>query len=119
MDAARAFRALSDETRLRILRLLAGGPLCVGDLVSALRIPQPAASRHLGYLRRAGLIEAERRGQWAFYRRSAPRTEFQAALAKVVASSPVAAAREDRSALRALTRSGGCCPGHRGRNGAR
>lgn len=115
MQAPQAFRALSDPTRLRILRLLAEGPLCVGDLVAALGIPQPAASRHLAYLREAGLIEHERRGQWSFYGPCLPRSAFHAALSEAVAASDAAQARRDRAALRALTRSGGCCPRHRRR----
>jgi predicted transcriptional regulator len=52
-DVNLMFRAFSDRTRLRILRLLLGGELCVGDIVSAIRVPQPTASRHLAYLRKA------------------------------------------------------------------
>ncbi len=50
------FRAFSDRTRLRILYLLQGGECCVGNLVDILGIEQPSASRHLAYLRRAGLV---------------------------------------------------------------
>ena len=50
------FRAFSDRTRLRILHLLRGGELCVCDLVEVLGVPQPKASRHLAYLRKAGLV---------------------------------------------------------------
>ncbi|HET7787897.1 MAG TPA: metalloregulator ArsR/SmtB family transcription factor, partial [Myxococcales bacterium] len=64
---APVFRALADRTRLRILRLLLQGPLCVGDLVAVLDLPQPKVSRHLASLRRAGLVEDEKRGLWCFY----------------------------------------------------
>ncbi len=50
------FKALSDETRLRIIKLLEKGELCVCDIVAALDIIQPKASFHLGVLREAGLI---------------------------------------------------------------
>ena len=50
------FRAFSDPTRLRILGLLRGGERCVCELVDILRCPQPKASRHLAYLRKAGLV---------------------------------------------------------------
>ena len=53
----RMFRAFSDRTRLRILHLLQGGEMCVGDLVEVLRVPQPKASRHLAYLKKAGLVD--------------------------------------------------------------
>ena len=61
------FRAFSDPTRLRILHLLLDGELCVGDLVKILKVPQPTASRHLAYLRRAGLVATRRNGLWNYY----------------------------------------------------
>ena len=63
-----AYRALSDATRLRILALLADGEVCVCDIHDTLRVPQPTASRHLAYLRQAGLVEARREGTWMHYR---------------------------------------------------
>lgn len=65
---ARIFKALSDETRLRILALLAGGELCVCDLMTTLELPQSTVSRHLAFLRNAGLVEDRRQGVWMFYR---------------------------------------------------
>jgi len=65
---AHVFKALSDETRLRILALLSSGELCVCDLMAALELPQSTVSRHLAYLRHAGLVADERRGVWMFYR---------------------------------------------------
>jgi ArsR family transcriptional regulator, arsenate/arsenite/antimonite-responsive transcriptional repressor len=63
------FRALSDETRLRCLVLLAGhGELCVCELTQALRVSQPKMSRHLALLRAGGLVEDRRQGLWVFYR---------------------------------------------------
>ena len=62
------FRALSDRTRLRILNLLQGGELCVCHIVNVLDVPQPTASRHLSYLRRAGLVVARKAGLWMYYR---------------------------------------------------
>ena len=64
----RAFRAFSDRTRLRLLNLLRGGETCVCDLVEVLGVPQPKVSRHLAYLRRAGLVVARREGLWMHYR---------------------------------------------------
>jgi ArsR family transcriptional regulator len=52
------FRAFSDPIRLRILHLIADGELCVCDLVEILGLPQPTVSRHLSYLRKAGLVSA-------------------------------------------------------------
>jgi ArsR family transcriptional regulator len=66
--SARFLRLLGDNTRLRILALLARTPdLCVCELVAILRLPQYQISRHLGQLRRAGLLAAERRGPFVFY----------------------------------------------------
>jgi ArsR family transcriptional regulator len=62
-----ALKALADPTRLRILGLVAGGEVCVCHLHEALGIPQPTASRHLAYLRRAGLVRGRREGLWVYY----------------------------------------------------
>lgn len=60
-------KAFADETRLRILNLLAGGELCVCDIMSVLRVPQPKVSRHLAYLRRHRLVTTKREGAWIYY----------------------------------------------------
>jgi ArsR family transcriptional regulator len=62
------FKALADSTRLRILGLLLTGEVCVCHIHEALRIPQPKVSRHLAYLRRAGVVTARRAGTWMHYR---------------------------------------------------
>lgn len=64
---AQLFKALSDETRLRILALLSAGELCVCDLVAILALPQSTVSRHLAYLRNAGLVADRRQGVWMYY----------------------------------------------------
>ena len=61
------FRALGDETRLRIVALLAHGELCVCHLEKALDLSQPHVSRALGTLRAAGVVEARREGTWVYY----------------------------------------------------
>ena len=61
------FRAFSDRTRLRILCLLHDGEMCVGDILGVLGVPQPTASRHLAYLRKAGLVSTRREGTWVYY----------------------------------------------------
>ena len=72
----RMFRAFSDRTRLRILNLLLAGELCVCDIVNTLKVPQPTTSRHLAYLRNAGLVEARRDGLWMYYKLATPQTKF-------------------------------------------
>ncbi len=64
---AKLMKALADETRLRVVALLAHGELCVCHLESGLDIPQPTASRHLAVLRNAGVVEARRDGSWIHY----------------------------------------------------
>ena len=64
------FKALGDSTRLRILALLAGGEVCVCHIHDTIRVPQPTVSRHLAYLRRAGLVDTRRRGTWIHYQMS-------------------------------------------------
>jgi ArsR family transcriptional regulator, arsenate/arsenite/antimonite-responsive transcriptional repressor len=61
-------KALADATRLRVLGLLLTGEVCVCHIHESLRIPQPKASRHLAYLRRAGLVQTRREGLWVYYR---------------------------------------------------
>ena len=70
---SRLFKALGDETRLRIVALLAHGELCVCHLETALKLTQPTASRHLGILRNAGVVETRRHGSWIYYRLAAQR----------------------------------------------
>ena len=74
------FRALADATRLRLLNLIADREICVCYLVEILRISQPKISRHLAYLRRAGLIEARREGKWMHYRLSTPQDRAAASI---------------------------------------
>lgn len=64
----RVFAALADETRRRILGLLASGEICVCHIHEALDVPQPTASRHLAHLRKAGLVATRRDGLWVHYR---------------------------------------------------
>lgn len=79
------FRALSDRTRLRLLNLLRGGETCVCDLVDVLGVPQPKVSRHLAYLRRAGLVVARKEGLWMHYALAPAHTEFHKSLLNCLA----------------------------------
>lgn len=66
---AKVFKALGDETRLRIMALLVSNQeLCVCDIMAALDLPQSTISRHLSYLRNAGLVDDRRQGVWMYYR---------------------------------------------------
>jgi ArsR family transcriptional regulator len=69
-DLARAFKALGDPVRLRLLSLIAsraGAEVCVCDLTDAFHVTGPTISHHLKVLREAGLIDCERRGTWVYY----------------------------------------------------
>lgn len=62
------FRALADRTRLRLLNLMSTDEVCVCFFVEILKTNQPKISRHLAYLRRAGIVDARREGPWMHYR---------------------------------------------------
>jgi ArsR family transcriptional regulator, arsenate/arsenite/antimonite-responsive transcriptional repressor len=64
----RFFIALSDHTRLRLLSLMGEDEVCVCFFVEVLQVNQPKISRHLAYLRRAGVVAARREGKWMHYR---------------------------------------------------
>jgi ArsR family transcriptional regulator, arsenate/arsenite/antimonite-responsive transcriptional repressor len=64
---SRIFKALGDETRLRIIALLSHSDLCVCHIESALDLPQSSVSRHLAVLRQSGLVETRREGTWVIY----------------------------------------------------
>lgn len=66
------FAALSDRTRLRLLNLMRGGEVCVCFFAEALSTNNPKISRHLAYLKRAGLVEARREGKWMHYKITEP-----------------------------------------------
>jgi ArsR family transcriptional regulator len=65
-----AFKALADATRLRILALIGSNEVCVCHIHDSLGVPQPTVSRHLAYLRRAGLVQTRRDGVWMHYQLS-------------------------------------------------
>jgi ArsR family transcriptional regulator, arsenate/arsenite/antimonite-responsive transcriptional repressor len=74
------FRALADPTRLRILNLIGNREICVCYFVEILGMSQPKISRHLAYLRRAGIVTVRRDGKWMHYRLSVPKDEAAAGI---------------------------------------
>ncbi|MBI5893258.1 MAG: winged helix-turn-helix transcriptional regulator [Deltaproteobacteria bacterium] len=66
-DIVKIYKALSDETRLRILNLLHDGELCVCHIMDILHMGQSKVSRHLTYLKNAGLVHDRRKGLWVYY----------------------------------------------------
>lgn len=78
----RLFRALADPTRLRLINLMSTQEICVCYFTEVIGAPQPKISRHLAYLRRAGLVAARRQGKWMHYRLIAPRDPHTASILK-------------------------------------
>ena len=76
------FRVLADRTRLRLLNLIADKEICVCYFVEILRMSQPKISRHLAYLRRAGVVAARRQGRWMHYRLLTPQESVASAILK-------------------------------------
>jgi len=70
---ARFFKALSDPTRLKIVKLLAEKEMCVCEVMTALNLTQPNASHHLNLLEREGILEKKREGKWIVYKLSSPK----------------------------------------------
>ena len=106
------FRAFSDRTRLRILHLLKGGESCVGDIVEVLRLPQPKVSRHLSYLRKAGLVIVRKSGLWCFYSLAPVQSPFHKNLLNCISCCfrDVPELKADARRAAKLKRSAGCCP---------
>ena len=102
----RLFEALADRTRLRLLNLLAQGEICVCYFTAILGAPQPTVSRHLAYLRRAGLVETRRDGKWIHYRLATPGDEPAARVLKAVLEE-LEAEREMQRDVRMLQNA--CC----------
>ena len=104
------FKALADATRLRILGLLLTGEVCVCDIHESLKIPQPKASRHLAYLRRAGLVETRREGLWIHYRLGELADPAMAAIVDAARHGLTHVAAVQRDAERLQKRTGCCVP---------
>lgn len=82
MELVQIYECLCDRTRLRLLNVLAQGPLCVCHFQEILAEPQVKISKHLAYLRARGLVEVERSGNWMVYELpSRPSRELKANLA--------------------------------------
>ena len=107
-DMEALFKALADETRLRILGLLLTGEVCVCDIQESLKITQSKTSRHLAYLRRSGLVDTRRDGLWIHYRLGRLADPVMAAIVDAVghALTHVDSVRRDAGRLQKRT---GCC----------
>ena len=81
------FKALADRTRLRLINLIGDSEVCVCFFVAILKTSQPKISRHLAYLRRAGVVSARREGKWMHYRLVNPPDEHAARIFREVRAS--------------------------------
>ena len=111
IDTVDLFRLLADETRLRILILLTRGELCVCDIMSIIGATQSKTSRHLAYLRSAGLVHARREGLWIHYSLAKPTGVLQQRVFEWLrhAEGELPQAADDLRALREIRRSGKTC----------
>jgi len=110
-DLALLFAALSDRTRLRLLNLMDGREVCVCYFVEILGQSQPKISRHLAYLRRAGVVAARREGKWMHYRTVVPSDEGAARIFGEI----IAVVRKEKGMQADLARLGKvCCAPPRG-----
>src|SRR5260221_10580331 len=105
------FKALSDDARLRILNLLfESGELCVCDLESTLGFTQTKVSRHMSYLKRAGLVEDRKQGRWVLYAIAKPRSGEQRIVirsVKEILQSHKQARKDSAKLLKSVKE--GCC----------
>jgi ArsR family transcriptional regulator len=110
-ELATVFKALSDEARLRILNLLfLTGELCVCDIEATTGFTQTKVSRHLAYLRSAGLVEDRRHGLWMLYSIARPKNEEHRELLeclKSILEHNTVASRDARQLARSIR--DGCC----------
>lgn len=104
------FKALSDETRLRIMMLLTQGELCVCDLMFVLDEPQSKVSRHLAYLKHSGLTNSKRAGVWMHYRLKEPADDVHKVQINFLKEklTHLPGFRTDREKLLELKKQGGC-----------
>jgi ArsR family transcriptional regulator len=106
VSLAGLFAALADTTRLRLLNLMAGREVCVCYFVEILRQGQPKISRHLAYLRKAGLVAARREGKWMHYRIAPPSDPASASILAAALAS-LRSERQMQADLAMLDRA--CC----------
>jgi ArsR family transcriptional regulator, arsenate/arsenite/antimonite-responsive transcriptional repressor len=104
-DVARLLAALADPTRLRLLNLMDGREVCVCYFVEILKQGQPKISRHLAYLRRAGIVEARREGKWMHYKIVEPSHDGAARILRET----IAVVREEKAMRADLARLGKAC----------
>ena len=114
LEAVKLFKALADETRLRILHLLCRRDLCVCQIVDVLGVGQSKASRHLAHLRNVGLVNDRREGLWIYYSLAQPNGALHEQVNEWLknAENEVPMGATDLESLGNLGECGDLCPDH-------
>lgn len=81
---AYSFKGLAEPIRLRTMRLLEHGELCICDLMHGLDLPQSTMSRHMSFLKNSGWVTSRRKGQWVYYSLAEPKWEIPALVLQVL-----------------------------------
>ena len=105
------FRALADDTRWRIVRLVKDRALCVCELADILEMPQSSVSSHVQIIRKAGMLDSEQCGKWTYFRINATHLPL---LTKIIATLPEIidhASDMKKAEARLADRASSCCPG--------
>lgn len=105
------FRAMADETRWRIVRLVADRALCVCELADILEMPQSSVSSHVQIIRKAGMLESETCGKWTYFRIARGHLPLLRAVLKNFSGSGLRVADLKRAEARLARREDSCCPG--------
>lgn len=114
-DIVTTFKALADDTRLRVLKLLGGGEYCVCEIAFALGLEQPRLSFHLRILKQAGIILDRRQERWILYRLNEQDMFIRFLLMAISEKISPEQARRDQERLRAFGRAGRPCAGDGGK----
>lgn len=105
------FRALGDDTRWRIVRLVADRALCVCELADILNMPQSSVSSHVQIIRKAGLLESERCGKWTYFRIHRKHLPLVCHLIASLPNDPNHKTDLKKAKARLQNRKSNCCPG--------
>lgn len=110
-DPVTFFRAVADETRWRIVRLVMDRALCVCELADILEMPQSSVSSHVQIIRKAGMLESETCGKWTYFRIERAFLPTLTAVLKQFSDSEIHAADAEKAEARLAKRENSCCPG--------
>lgn len=110
-DPVTFFRAVADETRWRIVRLVMDRALCVCELADILEMPQSSVSSHVQIIRKAGMLESETCGKWTYFRIKRGQLTLLKAVMKQFPDSEIYASDAEKAEGRLAKRENSCCPG--------